>query len=158
MFQGITEDDQEILKQAIAQITVLIAGADGNIDTTEVGWATKLTTIRSYSYAEKLQAFYATVGENFVDDVNDLIKELPPETEARTKELTSLLEELNGVFDKLENRIAVNLYESFLSFAEHVAKASGGFLRFASISMEEKDLICLPMIHPVILEISEDEL
>ena len=158
MFQGITEDDQEILKQAIAQITVLIAGADGNIDTTEVGWATKLTTIRSYSYAEKLQAFYATVGENFVDDVNDLIKELPFETEARTKELSSLLEELNGVFDKLENRIAVNLYESFLSFAEHVAKASGGFLRFASISMEEKDLICLPMIHPVILEISEDEL
>ena len=158
MFQGITEDDYEILKQAIAQITVLIAGADGNIDTTEVDWATKLTTIRSYAYAEKLQAFYATVGENFVDDVNDLIKELPFETEARTKELSSLLEELNGVFDKLENRIAVNLYESFLSFAEHVAKASGGFLRFASISMEEKDLICLPMIHPVILEISEDEL
>ncbi len=158
MFQGITEDDQKILQQAIAQITVLIAGADGNIDTNEVDWASKLTTIRSYSYAEKLQAYYASVGENFEQDLDELLKTLPSDAEGRTKKLSNELEKLNSVFDKMENNIAVNLYESYLSFAEHVAKASGGFLRFASISKEEKDLISLSMIHPVILEISEDEI
>jgi hypothetical protein len=157
MFQEISEEEQQSLLKAISQITVLIAGADGNIDTAEVEWATKLTTIRSYAYAEELKPYYAAVGETFDADVKELIAQLPDSIEERSTILTTRLKELNSILPKLNNQTAFRLYESYLSFAEHVAKASGGFLRFASISKEEKSLMTLPMITPIILEIEEEE-
>ncbi len=157
MFQDISEEEHQSLLKAIAQITVLIAGADSNIDTAEIEWATKLTTIRSYSYAEELKPYYTAVGESFDDDIKNLIAQLPESTEERSDILTTHLNKLNTILPKLQNHIAFKLYESFVSFAEHVAKASGGFMRFASISKEEKSLMTLPMLTPIILEIEEEE-
>jgi hypothetical protein len=51
----------------------------------------------------------------------------------------------------LDNNLAHKMYISLKSFAEHVAKASGGFLRFATISGHERKWINLPMIEPIIL-------
>lgn len=157
MFQEITEEEQQSLLNAIPQITILIAGADGNIDTAEVEWATKLTTIRSYSYAEELKPYYTAVGENFEADINSLLAQLPESTDERSAILSTRLNKLNAILPKLKNHTAFKLYESYLSFAEHVARASGGFLRFAAISKEEKSLMTLPMITPIILEIEEEE-
>jgi len=157
MFNNINAIEQQDLKDAIAWITVLIAGADGNIDTSELDWASKLTNIRSYSYAEDLKAYYASVGEEFESDVKSLINNLPEAVEDRTKTLSVKLASLNSILCKMDNGIAFKLYESYLSFAEHVAKASGGFLRFATVSKEEKSLMHLEMINPIILEIEEEE-
>ena len=48
-FSNINELQFEVTKDAIGWITVLIAGADGNIDKEETAWAEKLTKIRSYA-------------------------------------------------------------------------------------------------------------
>ena len=63
--------------------------------------------------------------------------------------LSSKLASLNPILAKLENDIAVDLYESYLSFAVHVAKSSGGFLGMMSISAEEKELIGLTMLNKI---------
>ena len=65
--------------------------------------------------------------------------------------------ELKDVLPLLDNEIGHQIYDSLTSFAKHIAKASGGFLRFASISKAEKEWIHLPMIDPIILEELEDE-
>lgn len=157
MFNHITDTDYQSLKDTISWITVLIAGADGNIDTNEVEWASKLTNIRAYSYAEELKAYYGELGESFEDDLQKLIEYLPKETSERNRLLADRLDKINLILAKMDNSVAYKLYESYLSFAEHVAKASGGFLRFASISKEEKSLIHLPMLNPIELEIVEED-
>ncbi len=157
MFANI--DDAELTKliEATDLITVLIAGADGNIDEEEMDWAKKLADIRSYAYAEELKEYYSAVGRDFDLRLKALIQDLPNEVEARNTEITSRLEQVNPILQKLSNKIGAMLYDSYTSFAEHVAKSSGGFLRFASVSREEKALIDLPMIDPIYLQVDEDE-
>lgn len=157
MFKNLTEEEYKQLKEAISTITVLIAGADGNIDMEEIEWANKLTKIRSYAYAEELKPYYAEIGETFEVDLMALIGAVSKNTDERTASLSTKLAALNPIFAKLENAIGYQLYESFLSFAEHVAKASGGFLRFASISSAEKSLIDLDMIDRIDLIIEDED-
>jgi len=157
MFNEVNEAEYQGLKDAVAWITILIAGADGKIDTDELDWATKLSNIRSYSYSEELKEFYASVGQQFEDDIKKLIDELPQETANRTEVLTQKLSSLNPILLKMENSVAYKLYESYISFAEHVAKASGGFFRFASVSKEEQNLMILDMLDPIELKIEEEE-
>lgn len=157
LFAGISSDQYDQLKQALANITVLVAGADGTIDSQELNWAEKLTHIRSYANPEFLNAFYQDVESTFSADLDALIADLPGGTELREDILSKKLSDLNNVLPLLDNHTAFHLYKSFTSFAEHIAKASGGFLRFGAISNEEKKWIELPMITPVILEEPEEE-
>jgi hypothetical protein len=154
-FESLTDQQFAILKDAIAQITVLIAGADGEIDPKETEWATKLTHIRSYNTPQDLNGFYEAVGHDFSDKLNSLITNSPKDTGERTAFLTSKLSEVNDVLSCVENNLAAELYKSFLSFAKHVAKASGGFFGMMSVSSEEANLMDLKMIDPI--EITEEE-
>ena len=148
-FVGISEDEKQSLINAIPEITVLIAGADGVIDTEEVAWAKKLTGIRSYTNPESLQEYYGFVGDEFEDKLNALINELPKDVNERNSILKGRLEKLNPILAKMDNENAYGLYNSFISFAEHVAKSSGGFLRMWAISGEEKEWVNLPMINKI---------
>ena len=151
----ITDDERQRLIDAVAQITILIAGADGKIDPNETSWAEKLTEIRSYNGPAGLNAFYTEVGRSFSDTLQQLINALPKDTEDRTVALSENLEKLNVILAKLDLKFAAGLYDSYKSFAEHVAKASGGFLRFFSVSSEEHKLMALTMLTP--LEYVEEE-
>lgn len=149
-FHGISEQEYDQLKDAVSLITVLIAGADGTIDSKEKDWAEKVTNIRSYSLPDGLKEFYLEVGEDFQERLDKYIEKYEGEVDSRNKQIGEKLAELNEVFPKIKDReAAVALYESFISFAKHVARASGGFLNWGSISHEEEQLIGLEVIHPV---------
>lgn len=149
-FKGISDAEYEELKDAVSLITVLIAGADGSIDRKEKDWAEKVTNIRSYSLPQGLKDFYLEVGEDFQGRLDTFIDRFSGEVEARNKEISLELAKLNKIFPKIQDReAAVALYESFISFARHVARASGGFLSWGSINVHEKKLMSLDMIHPV---------
>ncbi len=154
-FANLSEAETQLMHDAIPMITVLIAGADGNIDPEETAWAEKLTNIRSYSFHESLQPFYEKVGETFSDKTTDLIKSLPGSVNSRTETISAELSKLNGILANLEPEFAKRYYDSLVSFAKHVAKADGGFLGFGSISKEEAALIELPMITPIVLDDEE---
>lgn len=154
-FKQLTSDEFDKLKSAISWITLLIAGADGKIDARETEWAEKLATIRSYTLPEELKEFYQLVGENFHVGLHNLIEELPDDTPERTSILTEKLRSLNPILAKIDINIGSILYTSYLSFAKHVAKASGGFLGFFSVSAEEHELLSLEMIQPIINEEAE---
>ena len=148
-YKVLSQEEYETLKSAISWITILVAGADNNIDPQETEWAEKLANIRAFSLDEELKAYYTDVGSDFHDRLHGLIAEMPEDREERHSLLSNNLSQLNAILAKLEPSVGALLYESFKSFAKHVAKASGGFLRFFSISAEEKKVLQLDMIDPI---------
>ncbi len=157
IFSSISEAQKGKLKDALGLITILVAGADGTIDEQELNWAEKLTHIRTYAEPVELNDFYKDVEADFDDRFKTLLNEFSSETSERAEEISKRLSDLNEILNCLSNPVAYRLYSSFTSFAKHIAKASGGFLRFGSISSEEKQWINLPMLHPIILEVEEEE-
>ncbi|NND09274.1 MAG: hypothetical protein HKN87_23120 [Saprospiraceae bacterium] len=148
--KGLDSKEYIHLKDAIALITVLIAGADGEIDTKEKDWAKKITDIRSYTLPDGLKKFYEDVGISFQDRLDHYIELYKGDIEGRNKAISDRLAELNDILPKIRNReLAIALYESLLSFAKHVARASGGFLKWGGISSKEEKLMNLDMIDPL---------
>ena len=155
-FKVLSDAEYDKLIDAISLITVYIAGADGEIDSDELEWAEKVTSIRAYNTPMDLKKFYEEVGTDFADRVDNYVKTLDT-IEHRNSTVEAKLAELNPILAKLDERTGAAMYSSLVSFATHVAKASGGFLGFFSISAEEKALLDLKMIDPIVWEPEEDE-
>jgi len=147
---NISQDQKETLIHAVSWITILIAGADGSIENEELEWAKKITQIRAYKYPKVLENFYVEVGKTFQANIDALISELPGDVSKRTSILSEKLATLNPILAILDNESAYSLYNSYTSFAEHIAKSDGGFLGFFSVSPEEKKLIGLPMLDQIV--------
>lgn len=149
-FEPLTKEEATQMFEAIPLITILIAGADNNIDYQEKKWAAKLAKIRTYSNPDVLHEFYSFVGVDFSQKLNFYIDQLSTEISKRQDDISNRLTILNEIFPKLDPHFGAQLYQSFLSFADHVANASGGFLGFGRVSSAEKKWIGLPMLTPVI--------
>lgn len=156
-FNILSEDEFGKLKDAIPLITVLIAGADGHIEKDQLAWADKVTKIRSYNMKAEMKAFYQEVGKDYADKLRHYLESFPNNVDDRTKIISDRLTQLNDIFAKLDPIVASKVYRSYLSFAEHVAKASGGILGFFSINAEEAKLIKLPMLTPIFVHDDEEE-
>jgi len=148
-FHALSQEEKDLMIDATALITVLVAGADGDIDNEEKEWAAKLTKIRSYNTPEEWHEYYKLVGENYSTKLESLIEILPDDTDERSKVISDTLAKLNDILPKLDQATAYSFYTGMTTFAEHVAKASGGFLRIGAISRAEKKWIGLPMITPI---------
>ncbi len=148
-FKKLEQSEINQLIDAIPLITILVAGADGNIEIKETDWAKKIASIRSYASDLLLRDYYKGVDAVFDTRLNELRQELPDDVQERTQEIASRLTKLNDILPKIDQMFAAYLYKSFISFAERVAKSAGGFMSFFSISAEEKKLIKLGMLDPV---------
>lgn len=157
-FRQLSENEYQKLRDAISLITVLIAGADGTIDNKEISWAEKVIEIRGYKMSEDLIEFYQEVGKDFDSRLEHFINCFSGDIKSRTEQISEKLSELNPILAKLEPKVGAHLYKSYTSFAEHVAKSTGGFFGFFSIGAEEKSLMHLNMIHPILFsEENNDE-
>lgn len=156
-FKDLSEDKIAKLKEAIPLITILVAGADGNIDTEETAWAEKITSIRSYKSEPFLLEYYQSIGSDFNDKLNSMVKALPNQVGERNGIISDKLAALNPILAELPLKEAGILYKDFVTFAEHVAKASGGFFGFFSIGPEEGKVIGLPMLNEFVYEPEEIE-
>jgi hypothetical protein len=149
-FTSLSQEELQHLQDAIPQIAILIAGADGNIDAEEREWADKLTNIRAYAGDKVLHEYYETVHANFSIRFNDMLKILPTNTAERQQILSENLSHLNAVLAKLDPRVAYHIYKSFVTYAKSIAEETGGFFRFGAISAEEKKWVNLPMLTPLV--------
>ena len=156
-FSNLNEEETGRLLDALPLITVLIAGADGNFEKEELEWAEKITHIRSYKLKNDIQAFYQEVEINLLEKVQYIIDSLPTDVTERTTIITEKLTYLNPILAKLDPSIGHKLYVGFLSFAEHIAKASGGLMGFFNVNAAEAKLIGLPMLQPIVYEGDEEE-
>lgn len=142
-------DELQELYDAIPVITLLIAGADGDIEDAELEQSEKITKIRGFSGGEIMQDFYDHIGKDYPERLARWAKIVPKDTAERNAELSARLAKLNPILAKLTNHLGAEMYRSFTTFAKHVAKASGGFWGFGSINSEEAELVDLPMLTPI---------
>ena len=156
-FVNLNEEEKSLLKEALPLIAVLIAGADGKFSKSELDGAKKITHIRSYNLKGDLKEFYKEVDVDIVEKINALIDTLPSGVHQRNIIISEKLAALNPILDKIEQPKRYNLYKGFKSYAEHIAKASGGLMGFFGINAEEANLISLPMIKPVPFYNDEEE-
>ncbi len=150
-------DELQELYDAIPVITLLIAGADGEIEGEELAQSEKITRIRGFSGGEIMQDFYDKVGTDYHERLNRWLNVVSKDTAERNADLSGRLEKLNPILAKLTPELGAEMYRSFTTFAKHVAKASGGFWGFGSINKEEAELINLPMLTPIIVEEDGEE-
>jgi hypothetical protein len=129
-----------------AMIMILIAGADGVIDEKEMGRSEKVKMFRGSMKNSMLREYYKETGKNFKRTVYKLLAKFPDKLSERNYEITKRLKRINKILPELSKRFSMRFYKSLLSYAEQVAKASGGILGFASVSPEEKIWLDLNMI------------
>ena len=148
-FKVLNEEEITLMLDAIPLITILVAGADGEMDDKELASAIKITEIRSYDFNSQLKDYFKLVGGNFEDRLRKFDTELPKDTDARLNKVAELLAGLNPVFEKMDEFDAAIYYKNFRSFAKHVAKASGGFMRFMTVGPKESEVVDLPMLNEI---------
>jgi hypothetical protein len=145
-FDKLEQTEKDLLLDAPALITILVAGADGQMDSEEEAWAAKLAVIRSFDYNTKLNDYYKQVKEIFSKRLQMYNSALPKERDARLAMVSDQLTEVNRILHKMDDLDAVLLYNDFKSFARHIAKASGGIMRWMAIGPSEAQVIELPML------------
>ena len=153
----LSAEEIQTLKDTYAYIAVLIAGADGKMDTKELAWAEKIVQIRSFSGDERLFHLHEEITKELPGKIKEVIASMNPDLPARNKALSAEIEKLNPILASLDPFMANYLYKGFLSFAERIAKSSGGFLSFFAIGPEEKKWIKLPMLHAIAYSSDEEE-
>ncbi len=148
-FKNLTPAEQQLMFDAIPLITVLVAGADDDIDEVELAEAKRLADIRSFNNSGQTNAYYEAIDNSLTQRIQELIKELPNALAPRQEAIVEQLRGLNDVFAKMEEPFGYLYYKSFRSFAKHVAEAHGGFMRFMTIGPQEAEVIDLPMLEEV---------
>lgn len=146
IFDKLAKDDLQLLLDAPALITILIGSADGHLDEDEIMGGHNAALIKGTNEERILHSYYQRVSENFDDRVKYFITKLPEDYKVRNEEISKKLEGLNKVYKSLDQNFVEELNESLRSFAEQVAKSSGGILGFGAESYEEKQWVQLSMI------------
>ncbi len=145
-FENLKESEVAVLLDAPVLVTILIAGADGNIDSKERKEAIELAKSKQSRAREQLIEYYKVVWDKFESRFNELIDTLPEDTEERNKEITRELRKLNFIFPKVDKAFSIKLYGSLKDLAKRIAEASGGIMGYLSVSYEEQKLMDLRMI------------
>lgn len=145
--QNLREDEVEALVKAPVLVSILIAGADDNIDKNEIKEAIAVAKSKQTRAREGLVDFYKLVAEDFEHELHKQITELPGTAAERNPVITKELKRLNRIMVKLDKTFATKLYGSLKDMAKRVAEASGGILGYMSVSYEEAKLVELEMIN-----------
>lgn len=144
----LASDELETLIKAPLLVSILIAGADGQIDKSEIRGAINTAKKKTQSNSS-LKVFYESVSEDFEDKLKVLIQSYPSNPAARCEQIEKELATLNTIFTKVEGQLAIEIYSSLKNLAMSTAKSSGGLFGFrSSIGPEEAKYVELPMIQP----------
>jgi hypothetical protein len=143
--ENLTVMQVEQLFDAPALVALLIAGADGNIEQSEIDRAIELVHIKTFSEYGDLQEFYKTLEPDFEKRFNHLRASLPQTKAERNLEISRRLEALNEVMFMLPYKFSHHLYKSLKNYAVHIANATGG-LGIFTISENEKHYLHLDML------------
>jgi len=145
-FRNLNEKEINLLLNAPALITLLIAGAEGNIEEKETDWGAKITHFRGENKESILQSYYKEVDSCFNESLKELILAMPENVDERTLAVNSELQKLNDILPKLGQNFAKEIHKSYVTLAKHVAQSSGGIWGYGSISPQEQKLIDLEII------------
>ncbi|MDX1629094.1 MAG: hypothetical protein R3345_10375 [Fulvivirga sp.] len=145
-FDNLNEQEVETMLKVPVLVSILIAGADGTIDRSEIKQAVSLSKIKQSKAREGLIEYYKEAGQDFEDKMKIMIAQFPASAQERNPLIIEELEKVNDILPKLDQRFAEEFYESIRDMAKKIAEASGGVLGYMAVGYEESKLIGLDMI------------
>ena len=145
--KNLNDGEKRLVMLAPAMVTILIAGADDDIDDQERETAKRITKYKKLTGNTLMLDYYDKVEDSFEADLTMLLKEYPKKAGLRNREIEEELTGLNQILPKIDREHAIAYYDSLKSIAKNVAEASGGFLGFLSVGPEEKKWLNLEMIN-----------
>ena len=146
-FKGLSDDEIDLMLSVPILVSVLIAGADGNIDQREKKEAILLAYNKQYRATKELAGYYRLVGINFEEKLLTCIAKTSNDLDVRNSDLIYELRKLNLVLPKLDKHFSIKFYASIEDWAKRIAEASGGILGYMSVTYEEAKLLTLKMIN-----------
>ncbi|OUT98308.1 MAG: hypothetical protein CBB92_07155 [Flammeovirgaceae bacterium TMED32] len=145
-FEELREDEIDLMLSVPILVSVLIAGADGNIDHKEKKEAILLAYAKQHHVTKQLAGYYQLVGQNFEEKLLTCIAKTSDDLEIRNSDIIQELRKLNLILPKLDKHFAMKFYDSIEDWAKRIAEASGGILGYMSVTYEEAKLLTLKMI------------
>lgn len=145
-FITLTDDERETMMKIPVLVSILIAGADNDIDRQEIRKAVSIAYNKQKYARQSLINYYKEVGQDFEDKIKVLIQQYPAKASERNPLINDELEKLNSILPKLDPGFAVDFYTSIRELARKVAEASGGVLGYMAVGYEENKLMNLKII------------
>ena len=142
----LTSAEQELVYKAPFLVSILIAGADGKIDRTEIREAIRFAEHSVVSSDLSLRQLMHEIATDFEDKLRVLLQHYPRESASRNPMLVEDLSQLNAVWSKLETKYAIDFYDLLINIARHIAESSGGLMGIRSVGSEEARYINLSML------------
>ncbi|WP_420460568.1 hypothetical protein [Neolewinella sp.] len=148
-FNTLTEQEQQLMFDAIPLITILVGAADNVLDEVELSEAQRLADIRSYNNRGRLNAYYEHIDAGLTARIQQLFNGMQNGVAEREEYIVGELSKLNAILAKLREPYGYLYYHNFRTFARHIAECHGGFMRFITVGPKEAKVVDLPMLHPV---------
>jgi len=145
-FEQLEHDEAELMYALPIYVSILIAGADGTIDSSEIKKAVSLSGLKTLKARKELLDYYHLVNQDYEDKFKMTIANLPSGTKEREKVLIEKISQVNDIFPKIDKAFSIKLYASIKDVAKHIAEASGGVFGYMSVGYEESKLLDLKMI------------
>ena len=145
-FKELTEEEVDFMLRVPALICTLVAGADSNIDNSEIRESIAISKLKQTRARKALIEYYRAVGKNFESQFKELNDSYPKKADERNLLITAELEKVNPILKKLDRSYSIKFYNSIKDLANKIAESSGGVLGFMSVSYEESKVIKLDMI------------
>lgn len=145
-FKKLKPDEIDTMLRVPVLVSILIAGADGTIDKSEIRQAVSLSKLKQTKAREGLITFYKEAGKDFEDKMKVMVQQYPAGATQRNPIIIEELEKVNEILPKLNDKFAIEFYESIKDMAKKIAEASGGVLGYMAVGYEESKLIGLDMI------------
>ena len=144
-FSKLNDAEIELMLKAPFLVCILIAGADGRIDTKEIKGAIAIAQ-KNIKVKGELTGYFKELSQDFEDKLKITIQGYPYESTQRTPLLIEELAGLNGLWSKLSSSFATAYYQALRDIAEKIASSSGGLLGIKSVGSEEARYIQLSMV------------
>ncbi len=145
-FNTLSPQEGELMHKAPMLVCILIAGADGRIDQSEISKAISLATKKYIPGKSRLVEFYDEVGADFEDKLKIVIQGFPVKEKERAPRVIAELSLLNDILKKLDKEFSIEFYNSLTEIAIEIAKSSGGVLGIKTVGQEEARYLSLDMI------------
>lgn len=144
--QVLTPQEIDLVYNAPLLTSILISGADGNIDKKEISTAINFAKKNAKRSRAMLYQFYTEIAEDYENKLQSLIEAYPDDVKKRNEIIVGELKQLNHIFEKVSKAFTIVYYVSLKEIAKKIAQSSGGFFWLFKISKEEANFIELPML------------
>ncbi len=144
-FNSLSSTEIELMHKAPVMVCILVAGADGHVDQSEIAKAITFATKRAGK--SKLVNYYKEVGNDFEDKIKIVMMGFPAKEKERAPKIIAELSHLNDILRKLDKGFIVEFFKSLKDVALEIAQSSGGVLGLMSVGEEEARYLALDMIN-----------